>query len=208
MPSNPLKTIWTSPRETIRRIVSENPELHVVLLTCLSGVGQVLDRASMRDAGDILPVPAIFAVACLLGPLSGLFSLWILSHLCRLAGTWMGGTATREHIKAAIAWASVPVVFSLALWIPQLALFGSELFTAETPGIDSQSLPLTVVFVGLGVAELVLGVWTIVLLCHTLAEVQGYSSAWRGLGNIVLAIVIVAIPLAMLGITIAYLGRS
>jgi hypothetical protein len=208
MSSDPFKTIWTSPRETVRRIVTENPELHVVQLTCLSGVMQVLDRASMRNAGDQLPVPAIFGIALVLGPLSGLFSVWIFSHLCRLAGSWIGGTAPREHIKAAIAWSSVPVICSLALWIPQLALFGSELFTAETPRIDSQSLPLTIAFIGLGVVELVLGVWTMVLLCQTLAEVQGYSSAWRGLGNIALALAIVVVPLVIVGLTFAFMARS
>ena len=32
--------------------------------------------------------------------------------------------------------------------------------------------------------EIVLGVWSLVLACNAIAEVQSYRSAWRGFGNI------------------------
>jgi len=190
----PFKTIWTRPRATIRSIVAADPALHVNLLASLGGIGQVLDRASMRNAGDALPMWGILAVACVVGPLVGLVGLWISSHLIRFSGVWLGGAGLREQIKAAVAWSSVPTVFALALWIPQILLLGSEMFTTETPRLEAQPW-LWFLIVAIALTELVLGVWSFVLLCKTVAEVQGYRSAWRGLGNLVLAGMLLFVPL-------------
>ena len=190
----PFRSIWTSPRLTVRKIVSTHPELHVLMLICLAGVGKTLDRASMRNAGDALPLAVILAMACVLGPLGGLFSLWVGSHLIRWTGTWIGGTAPREHIKTAMAWASVPSVFALTLWIPQLVLFGTDNFTIATPRLDATPL-LWIPFLIIGLAEIVIGIWGFVLLCNTIAEVQGFYSAWRGLGNLLLSVAVIVVPL-------------
>jgi Yip1 domain len=183
---NPWRTIWTAPRATVRRIAAVNPRLHVLLLTCLAGIGESLDRASMRNLGDQASLPTILAIACVGGPLGGLFGLWLISHLIRLTGRWTGGRGDRDRIKTAMAWASVPSVFSLVLWIPKILLFGSDMFTAQTPRIDSQP-QLVMMFYGLAALDVVLGLWSFVLLCNTVAEVQGYRSAWRGFLNLLLA---------------------
>ena len=203
----PFRTIWTRPRDTVRRIIAENPELHVVLLVCLAGIGQTLDRASMRNAGDNMPMAAIIGVACVFGPLGGLLSLWVGSHLIRLSGTWIGGAGSREHIKTAIAWASVPAVVALPLWIPQILLFGSDMFTEETPRLDAQPM-LLIPFFAIALAEIVLGVWGAVLLCNTTAEVQGFRSAWRGLGNIILAGAVIVVPLVLIVFGVVLLSQA
>ena len=195
-------TVWTSPRHTVRRIIAENPDLHVILLTCLAGVGETLDRASTRNAGDKLPIAVIIGVACVLGPLGGLLTLWISSHLLRLTGKWIGGTGNRKHLKTAIAWAAVPVVFALPLWLPSLLLFGSDMFTKEAPRIAAQPL-LGIPLIAITVAEVVLSIWSFVLMCHTVAEVQGFRSAWRGLGNILLAGAVIVVPFILLVVSIA-----
>lgn len=207
MSLNPFITVWTSPRDTVRRIVADNPELHVILLACLAGVGETLDRASMRNAGDKMPIAVIIGIACVLGPLGGLLSLWISSHLLRWTGRWIGGTANREHLKTAIAWATVPAVFALPLWIPELLLFGSDLFTEETPRLDAQPL-LWIPFIAIAVVEVVLGVWSFVILCHTVAEVQSFRSAWRGLGNVLLAGAVIIVPLFLIVLTVLVFTKA
>ncbi|MDA8021017.1 MAG: YIP1 family protein [Thermoanaerobaculia bacterium] len=199
---NPFKTVWIRPRETVRWLTATNPELHVVLLACIAGIGSSLDRASLRNVGDTTPVPVIVTIACLVGPLGGLITLWAGSHLIRLSGSWIGGVGNRVHIKTAMAWALVPAIAALPLWIPQLALFGSEMFTAKTPRLDASPW-LWIPFLGIGLVEIVLGVWNIVLLCKMVAEVQGFRSAWRGLANVVLAAAIILVPLVVLVIIVA-----
>ena len=145
-----------------------------------------------------MPMGAIIGIACLLGPLGGLLRLWISSYLIRWSGSWIGGKATRQHLKTAIAWASVPDVFALALWILALLLLGSDMFTEEKPRLDAHPM-LWIPFIAIALLEVVLGVWTLVLLCHTIAEVQGFRSAWRGLGNVVLAGAVIVVPLLLFG---------
>jgi hypothetical protein len=161
----------------------------------------------MRDAGDKMPIPVIIGLACVLGPLGGLLSLWISSLLLRWTGKWIGGTANREHLMTAIAWAAVPAVFALPLWIPELLLFGSDLFTKETHRLDAQPL-LWIPFLAFAVLEMVLGIWSFVLLCHTVAEVQGFRSAWRGLGNVFLAGAVLIVPLTLLVFTVLVLTKA
>lgn len=190
---HPFKTIWLHPRRTVRSIVAVNPELHVVLLACLAGIGRSLDNASMRNAGERMSLAGILGSAIVVGSLSGLVSLWLLSHLIRFTGTWIGGTGLREDLKTAIAWASVPSVFALVLWVPQLFLFGSEMFTEEMPTLTAQP-ELLVPYLMILAAEFILAIWATVLLCNTVSEVQEYPSAWRGFGNLVLAVLLIAIP--------------
>ena len=203
----PFQTIWLHPRKTVRSIVAFNPEMHVLLLVCLAGIGEALDRASNKNAGDSMPLGAIFALAFVLGPLSGLIGLWIGSYLIRISGEWLGGNAPREHIKTAMAWSSVPAVFALPLWIPQLLLIGEEMFTTNTPRLDAQPA-LLIPFLGIALVELVLGIWGFVLLCNTVAEVQGFRSAWRGFGNLILAGLIVFVPLMIVVAGLVFLAGS
>ncbi|MFO0913763.1 MAG: Yip1 family protein [Pirellulales bacterium] len=202
----PFRTIWTRPRDTVRQIIAVNPELHVVLLVCLAGIGESLDRSSGRNAGDQMPLWAIIGAACVGGPLGGLLSLWVGSHLIRISGKWIGGAASRQHIKTAIAWASVPAVFALPLWIPNLLLFGAEMFTEATPSLDAQPI-LWIPFLGIMFVEIVLSVWAFVLLCNTVAEVQGFRSAWRGFGNIVLAGAAIVVPLLAIAAVASLLSK-
>ena len=44
----PFQTIWFHPRKTVRSIVAFNPEMHVLLLVCLAGIGEALDRRRTR----------------------------------------------------------------------------------------------------------------------------------------------------------------
>lgn len=155
------------------------------------GIGRTLNRASQRHLGDEMPVPIIFSLALVMGPVGGLLSLWFFAHLLRWTGRWLGGLGNLDYLKAAWAWAWVPSVFSLAIWIPQYALIGSEMFNSSATRLQSSSA-IAVSFLALVILQILLGVWTFILCVHTVAEVQGFQSSWRGLGNVVLSGLVVA----------------
>lgn len=191
----PFVTMWLSPRRTVRQIVSVNPELHVLMLICLGGIGGALDRYASDNAGDRMPLAMILGSAVVFGPLGALFGLWLGSHLLRITGEWMGAIGDRVHIKTAMAWASVPTFFGMLFWIPQLLLFGSDMFTTEMPRLEANpvlGIPLLV----MGIAEITLAIWAFILLCNTIAEVQGFRSAWQGFLNMILALLVLIVPLA------------
>jgi len=200
-PLNPWLSIWLQPRATIRQIVDTNPRQQVLLLAALGGVVETLDRASMRSAGDMLPLAAILGVAALGGPIFGIVSLYIGGWVLRWSGAQLGGQANAEQVRAAIAWSGVPSLFTSVVLIPQLAVFGRELFTTETPIVDSSNTYLAFLL-GTGLIETVGGIWGLVTLTKCLGEVHRFS-AWRGLGSLLLvlllvfALVLVAVGLAL-----------
>lgn len=193
-PYQPFATIWLHPRRTVRQIVARDPQYLVIPLACLAGVGRVLDRASMRSMGDDAPTVAILAIAVVAGPLTGIIGLFIGSALIGFTGKWLGGKAPGEHIRTALAWGYVPSIAALVLWIPQLVLFGGDMFTTEMPRLEAQPY-LLAPLLGIAALEITLGVWGFILVCNTLAEVQRFRSAWRGLLNLILAGAVIIVPL-------------
>lgn len=194
---SPLRTIWTRPRATVRRIIARDPSLYVIPLVGLSGVGGMLGQASAQGVGTELSTAEILAAAAIFGPLLSLLGLWAFSHLIRLSGGWIGGFAPRDHIRTAIAWSSVPAVASLPLWIPMILIAGHELFLLDKPQLEGQPAMMNTVG-ALMLAQASLAIWGFVLLCRAVAEVQGFGSAWKGLGNVLLAaVLLVAISLVI-----------
>ena len=197
---NPWFSIWTRPRATIAQIVARNPTDLVLLLAALSGFGQALDRASERSAGDTLSLPVIFVAAAAGGVVGGIITLYLGGLLLWWTGSWIGGRASGEHIRAAIAWSSVPIIWSLLLWIPEVALFGNELFTTATPRLDG-SVGLTVLLLSFFVVEAVIAVWAFVVFLKCLGQVQGFS-AWKALGNTLLVVPVILLPILLIALAV------
>jgi hypothetical protein len=194
--ASPWLTIWIRPRPTIRRIVDTDPTRGVVLLAMLAGVDRLLDRMSLRNAGDQMDFPAILLTAAVAGPIAGIVGVWLSALLLRWTGHWIEGAGSLTAIRAAVAWAGVPVTASLAVWVLDLTLIGREMFTSDTPRLDATPfLALTVI--ASGVMQFVLALWSIWLFVVCLAEVQRFS-AWKAIGNALLAGLVIFIPLLAL----------
>ena len=198
---NPWFSIWIRPRATIQQIIDSHPTRLVLVLAAVAGFAQFLDRAVMRNLGDRMEWPMIFALAAVAGSVMGIVGLYIGGALLRWTGGWLGGRASMEQVRAAIAWSSVPLIWALPLWIPELVLFGQDLFTSATPRLDANP-PLAVALIGFGLVELVVGLWAIVVFLKCLGQVQGFS-AWRALGNALLAFLIfftaILVPILLIG---------
>lgn len=191
---NPWVSIWLKPRETIRWIVATDPTRQVILLAALGGISQSLDRAAGRSAGDVLSVPVIFLIALIGGSIGGILSLYIGGAILRWTGSWFGGQATTEEVRAAIAWSSVPTIWALLLWIPELILFREEMFLTVTPRIDASPL-LLFLLLGFAVVEITIGIWTFIIFLKCVGEVHRFS-AWKALGAVIVpGLVLVGIVL-------------
>ena len=186
---NPWLSMWTRPRATIQSIVDTNPEKDVLLLASISGVSRALDKASINNLADTAPLSMVF-VAAIGGIVSGVVWFYIFGFLLRHSAHWIGGNANAEKTRAAIAWSSVPVAWGMLIWLPQLALFGRELFSASTPRMDASPL----VALGLGMLELGVGVWAMILFFKSIGQVNGFS-AWRGLASFLIAVALVLVPI-------------
>ena len=201
MDNNPWLSIWLHPRSTIQAIIDRDPGHLVVPLAMLSGISQVLDKASSRNLGDEMGMPALLATCLLGGVFTGVVGLYVFGALARVAGRWLGGTGTSQHLRTAIAWAAVPTAVGLALWIPEYMVFGRDLFSAETPRIDAHPILL----LEFALLEFALAMWSLVILCKGVGQVHGFS-AWRGLGTIVIAVLLVVVPLLLLAFGVSVLA--
>lgn len=205
-PYDPWLSMWLQPRATVRHLVEQRPRYGVLLLTVLGGIAGSLDRMAGRDAGDSMALPMVLVFALLFGPIGGLIGLYLGAWLIGLTGRWIGGTAETEPIRTALAWGNLPNVAGLLLWLPALALVGREMFTAATPALEAQPW-LAVFLLPLGLAWFTLGAWSLVLVVKGIGEVQGFT-AWKALGNLLLAGLLVAVPIALLAVGLAVMAGS
>lgn len=205
---NPWITIWTKPRKTMRYIINDNPEKYIKLLAVISGITKFLDKASFKNIGDKMPMFGILLLAVFVGSISGLILLYINAALLKWTGKWIGGKGSIEHIRAAVAWGSIPFIMVSIIWIPELILFGKEMFTTSMPNMES-SLFLITIFLVFGVIEFIVVVWDFFIMCKCLGEVQGFS-AWKGFANyllvglILIVTIILVLAMGYLLIGIAY----
>jgi len=145
------------------------------------------------------PLWAILILISVLGPLGGIIGLYIDGALFRWTGSWFGGQATSEQVRAAFAWSSIPRIAALVLWLPLLGLYGAEMFTSDKPRAVSNLAPLL-----LGAAlGAILDLWSLFLLIKTVAEAHRFS-AWRALAA--LAIPTIVLFIVILGCAIAVFG--
>lgn len=200
---NPWLSIWTKPRATIQQIVESNPTQYVLLLAALGGVSNSLDRASVKNTGDLLPLWLVMVLVILGGSFVGVLGLYVGSFVIRWTGKWIGGVGNTQHIRAAMAWANVPSVVNLLIWVPQLLLVGHEMFTKATPRLEG-SLSLSSAMLVLGTIQTVMSIWAIFIFFKSLGQVQGFS-AWKALGNVCLATLILIGPIVVAGILFAVL---
>lgn len=188
---DPWLSTWIAPRKTIRQIVASDPKHLVLPLAAIGGIFRAIDLASRRSYGDVYPMPVLLIGIVGLGIVAGILGLYVVAWALQLTGGWMGGRASAEEIRAAVAWPNVLTAWIFIPFLGILALVRGDLFTSETPRLHAYPL-LALALLGFSLLVLVVEVWTMVVSVKMLAEVQGFS-AWKALGQMVLAYLYLAI---------------
>lgn len=188
---SPFKTIWLQPRATVQKLVDTNPTYLVLVLAALSGIAQFPGQQQAPFfIPDISPVAGLL-ITLIAGPLIGIIGLYIFSYLVFWTGKGLNGQGSPLTIRTATAWANVPTIVILIVTIPALLLFGGDFFTGTA--IPETSLETFVFFV-YSLLSMVLGIWSLVIACKGVGQVQGFS-AWMGFGNLILASLLIIVPI-------------
>jgi hypothetical protein len=153
---NPWTAIWTRPRATIRQIVNTDPTKNVMLLAVLSGMSGLLPSFMVQQL-DIVTTLVGMVIG---GSIFGLLMIYFNGFMLTMTGRWIGGQANQQEVRAAYAWASVPV----------LPVFALELVTFFSGGMSS---PIYLLLVPV---QFVLGIWSFVLSLKCLGEVHRFSA--------------------------------
>lgn len=189
---NPWITIWTRPRATIRRIVETDVHYRVVFLAMLAGA---LSRLETRWAlvpgtpgSAAFPMLVVFSVV--IGAIAGIIGLYINGVLLKWSGSMLGGIATYADVRAALAWAEVPVIVAVSIGILSILIgTGGPLMPFGGSGADTS--------LSVSLLHAVFGIWSFILVLKCVGEVHRFS-AWRALAAIVLVAVAIVIVLAIL----------
>lgn len=167
--------------------LEDTSKKQLLLLIAFFGVTLALDNAALRSLGDRFSFGSILIYSLIFGPLMGALYWFLLSGLTHGVSRLLGGRGTWKETRTAVAWATVIYSAKLVLWVPQLLLFGRELFTTETPMIDNSLTLLGLIFL-FGLLETAVNIAFIIVLSKSLGAAHRFS-VWRGFGAQVLPIV-------------------
>ena len=191
---NPWFSMWTRPRETIQKIIdSDDPEKMVLFLAAIGGISSSLSSSAGNYAGDQLQLVWIIVGSLIVGPIAGVIGLYISGMLLSWTGKWIGGQASAGYVRTALAWAQIPIIWTVILWIPEILVFGQEVFM--TPDDSLATIPPYTI--GFSVIKVTASAWAFILLLKSLGQVQGFS-AWKAMWNLMSPGLLFLIPVILM----------
>ncbi len=186
---NPWRSIWTQPRETIRKIVSTNASYRLLPLYMIYGFPICLHIAQFFGLGSSLAAGFVLLIALVVSPLAGFIGISFWSILLFWTGQWIKGRAPYKNIRAAIAWTNVPNIVTDLTWVLLGLIIGTALFVPGF-GMGEMTMAESRLVLGLSIVQVLASIWAFVIFIVALSEVQGFS--------ILKAIANVIIPCAIL----------
>jgi len=185
-PRRPLLRIWRHPRETIREIIDHDPHYWVLGLAAMSGLAEGLREAWMGGTSRVTPSVPLLVFTAVAGIVISVAYLYVRGGMVTLASRWLGSRAPAAHVRAASAWASVPMTAALLARLPQYLVFGFA--SMQDAMAAAQATPLLLPPLCLiTTIDLVAAVWALVLAIACLSEVQGFTVA-RCFASLLLAL--------------------
>lgn len=179
---NLLKKIWLEPTATLSYILQNCPQKNVLLFLVIGGILRVINRASMRDMGDDFSTITILGIALIVGGLFGWMSYYVYAWALSVTGKWLDGKTLPTTFRTILAWSLVPSICTLFLLVPEVIIFGDDLFKS----VPENHFPyFDTIFLSFAVAEFVLGIWTLVILVQGIKLVQEFSTG-RAILNLLL----------------------
>ncbi|MCU0492066.1 MAG: YIP1 family protein [Chloroflexaceae bacterium] len=200
--TNPLVTMWYSPRQTMRQVLNSEPGRFVLILAVLNGIASALNNAVTNNMGDQFELLFILGFSLSGGVVGGLLSLYLFGFLLHWTGRWLGGAGSAAELRAAFAWSALPTIASLPLWFLAMAVLGNDLFTSTTSGIN---VPQALFLLGFMLLLFVAFVWNLVLAVLLVAETHRIS-VWRSMGTWLLSMAVLVGVALLIAATIGLVG--
>ncbi|MAW93625.1 MULTISPECIES: Yip1 family protein [unclassified Leeuwenhoekiella] len=188
--------IWIHPRKVFRFIEAKKYDKFVYILLVLAGIVRGFDRAIDKNLGDKFSLIAILGLGIIVGGLFGWISYYIYAALLSWTGKWIGGRTDTRALLRVLAYGSIPSIIALIFFIPQIGIYGIELFR-ENGDLIEGTLIENMAFWGAVFLEMILAIWTLVLIIIGTAEVQNISIA-NAILNLLLPIIVIVLPILII----------
>lgn len=188
---NPWTAIWIKPQETIQKIVNFNSKHCFVFLASVYGFNMLMQVMQGLSLGQEFSLTGILVAAVILAPFLGMLSITISAFLLQWTGKWIGGKGNFLSIRASVAWANVPNIINILMWLILVGYFKKAVFTdtfGQTQFVGKEIYFATSIFL----VQTVMSVWSFIILIKSLGQVQGFS-AWKGLFNVLIPFFLIGI---------------
>ena len=188
--------IWTSPRKVFRYLNERNYDKYVTILLVLSGISSAFTQAASKNMGDKMSISVIIGICIISGGLFGWLIYYIYAALTSWTGKCLKGEGNTKSILRTISHAMIPSVIALGLLIPQISIYGNEVFKSDGEIISAGLISNILVYLSMFL-EFVLAIWTIVLLVIGISEVQKFSIG-KSMLNMLMVGLVVVIPIFLI----------
>ncbi|MBV1923632.1 MAG: YIP1 family protein [Flavobacteriaceae bacterium] len=193
-----LQTIWLKPTQTLKFILEHCPDKFVTGFLILGGVSRAIDRASNKSMGDTMDTWLVLTIAILAGGVFGWVSYYIYAWAMSYTGKWLKGKAESDKFKTILAWSLVPTIASLLLLVPELIIFGDDLFRSE---ISNNSDTFIYSYVFFALLEVLLAIWSIVILVKGISIIQNFTIG-KSILNMFLPGLVILIPIIVIALIV------
>ena len=186
--------VLLAPREFYRHFPRSRNQTQIVILLILAGIARAFDRAIGKSQGDSWELGTIIVFSILIGGLLGWISFYVYAALVSWTSTWVGGRITGKATLEIMAYAAIPMIFSLVFLSLQMMIYGSRIFRSDD-SFAEYDLNFFV-YNGLLVIHALLSLYSFALFVIGLSEVQKISvgkAALNALSPIVFFLAIAAI---------------
>ena len=173
-PTRPLKDVWLKPRRVFRELAAQPIGITDYLLAAAQGIGGFLALYRTQEAGAQRGVAEILADSCAYGAVAGVASLFLMALIYRRLGNRAGGKSKNAQVIHVLAYGSVPMAASLAIWVLTALLAGEATFVA-TPRADLDGFLALLLHVQFA-SHVLLLIWSIVLQVMGFSEIQGLTT--------------------------------
>lgn len=193
---NLFEKIWLSPRLVFQFLTTTRYDKHVTILLILSGITRTFDRAALKNLGDTFPLLGVIGFCIVVGGLFGWITYYFYAAFVSWTGRWLEGRANSEAILRVMAYAMFPTIVGLFFLIPEIAVYGNEIFKSDGD-ITSSGIVGNIIYYTSIILDFGLGIWSFVLLIIGIMEVQKFSIGKAILNLFLPAILFIAIGLIL-----------
>jgi len=178
-----------APRETMRRVLDTPGRRWTIELIALafivSSFGDPDIRRMPRELPGLTLVPtlAIVVLVCIATAIFWVLAICVIAWLVTLVGRRLDGKSTVADVRAALAWALVPMIWSIFYRIP-ISLYQSQITVHETGSpwqiglelLEQGTLSVALIVIAI---KLVFDLWVVGLAAINVSEAMRFET-WKG----------------------------
>jgi hypothetical protein len=192
--ARPWRTIWFSPRRTMRELLVSEMRPGWTLVVGLAALhGALATLGGLAAKGELSFNMA--AMPTIVGVLQVVFGVLVGPFLLAFSGGWFGGQADPEEIRQSLAWSYAPLAVTAVCWIPVILTGAGAAAPVQVDAPSASMVLKAVLLLAVTLVHVAALAWTFVLQVITLAEAQHFSVP-RSLGSIAIWM----IPLLLLSV--------